>query len=212
MPFLLFIAGCIILIISVIGLHISLIHLMDTSFVVWTNTHRNVLFNAIAVKLSLLGGLPFTVIIGTIGCLLLYKSKKYAEVLFVLLSIAGGATIGWLLKYIINRPRPDEIYRMVETYGASFPSAHSIYAAVLGCCVMLILHKHTRARLFITLAGLWLVLMGLSRVYLGAHYPTDVLAGWGIGLIWTTFLWFILSHYTLKRNELFLNKNPYEVE
>ena len=203
MPFLLLILGCVGLSISYIGLHIPVIHQFDTSTVVWIASHRNAYFNAITVVLSILGGLPSTLIISGIGCLILSKSKKYIEIWFVLLSIIGSAALGWLLKYAIDRPRPDEIYRMVETYGASFPSAHSIYAAVLGCSVMFIFRRHKQAKLFIMLACFWLVCMGLSRVYLAAHYPTDVLAGWGIGLIWTAFVWFVLSHYALKRNKLF---------
>ena len=203
MPFLLLILGCIGLSISCIGLHIPLIHQFDTSTIVWIASHRNAYLNAITVVMSVLGGLPSTLIISGIGCLILSKSKKYTEIWFVLLSITGSAALGWLLKYAIDRPRPDEVYRMVETYGASFPSAHSIYAAVLGCSVMFIFRRHTQAKLFIMLACFWLVCMGLSRIYLAAHYPTDVLAGWGIGLIWTTFVWFVLSHYALKRNKLF---------
>ena len=203
MPFLLLILGCISLSISYIGLHIPLIHQFDTSTVVWVTSHRNASLNAITVVLSILGGLPSTLIISGIGCLILNKSKKYTEIWLVLLSIAGSAVLGWLLKYAIDRPRPDETYRMVETYGASFPSAHSIYAAVLGCSVIFIFRTHAQAKLFIMLGCFWLVCMGLSRVYLAAHYPTDVLAGWGIGLIWTTFVWFILSHCALKRNKLF---------
>ena len=203
MPFLLLILGCIGLSISCIGLHIPLIHQFDTSTIVWIASHRNAYLNAITVVMSVLGGLPSTLIISGIGCLILSKSKKYTEIWFVLLSITGSAALGWLLKYAINRPRPDEIYRMVETYGASFPSAHSIYAAVLGCSVIFIFRTHAQAKLFIMLGCFWLVCMGLSRVYLAAHYPTDVLAGWGIGLIWTTFVWFVLSHYALKRNKLF---------
>lgn len=203
MPFLLLILGCIGLSISYIGLHIPLIHQFDTSTIVWIASHRNAYLNAITVVMSVLGGLPSTLIISGIGCLILSKSKKYTEIWFVLLSITGSAALGWLLKYAIDRPRPDEVYRMVETYGASFPSAHSIYAAVLGCSVMFIFRRHKQAKLFIMLAFFWLVCMGLSRIYLVAHYPTDVLAGWGIGLIWTTFVWFVLSHYALKRNKLF---------
>ena len=203
MPFLLLILGCIGLSISCIGLHIPLIHQFDTSTIVWIASHRNAYLNAITVVMSVLGGLPSTLIISGIGCLILSKSKKYTEIWFVLLSITGSAALGWLLKYAIDRPRPDEVYRMVETYGASFPSAHSIYAAVLGCSVIFIFRTHAQAKLFIMLGCFWLVCMGLSRVYLAAHYPTDVLAGWGIGLIWTTFVWFVLSHYALKRNKLF---------
>ena len=212
MPFLLLILGCIGLSISCIGLHIPLIHQFDTSTIVWIASHRNAYLNAITVVMSVLGGLPSTLIISGIGCLILSKSKKYTEIWFVLLSITGSAALGWLLKYAIDRPRPDEVYRMVETYGASFPSAHSIYAAVVCGSIMFIFRKHRQVKLIYLGALLWFLSMGISRVYLGAHFPTDVIAGWGIGWIWVAILWFMLSSKTLSQNKLLLDKSLNEVE
>ncbi|ENZ0764474.1 phosphatase PAP2 family protein, partial [Acinetobacter baumannii] len=69
--------------------------------------------------------------------------KKYITVIFISLGVIGSITMGWLLKWCVNRPRPPEAYHIVESYGASFPSAHSVYASTLACLAMIMLcHKH----------------------------------------------------------------------
>lgn len=212
MPYVLLFIGCIGLFFSGLGLTITNLQQLDVSSVVWISEHRSVFLNGITTILSYVGGLlPMIVIVGILS-LQFIRLKQYANLLMVSLGLFGSATIGWILKYLINRPRPDEVYQMVHTYGASFPSAHSLYAAILACSIIFIFHKHNRIKLICLAAFLWILSMGVSRVYLGAHFPTDVLAGWGIGFIWAAILWFILLPKTLSKNKLFLDKNLNEVE
>ncbi len=212
MPYLFLLIGCFGLGMSSIGINTPLIQQFDSSTVVWMSLHRSDILSAIAISLSYLGGLPVTLLISGIWCLLQIRSKKYSNVLFICLGVLGGSAIGWILKYAVDRPRPDSIYQMVQTYGASFPSAHSIYAAILAGLVMFIFYKHTQAKVISLLACLWFLSMGVSRVYLGAHFPTDVIAGWSIGLIWIALLWLVLKQFILGTNKLFLDKNLNEVE
>lgn len=188
MPYLLIFIGCLGITISIIGLNIQYIQQLDLATVAWMNGHRSPFLNWINVFLSHVGSLPGTLVICGLWCLKLYQSKKSALILFLSFSVIGAAMIGWLLKWLFDRARPDAIYALTETYGASFPSAHSIYATVLSCLVIFIYHKHVHARLIIFLACIWFIGMGFSRVYLGAHYPTDVLAGWSIALVWVALL------------------------
>ena len=212
MPYLLLIIGCIGLIFSSIGLYIPSIQRFDHSTVAWISLHRSFFLNDFSVSLSYIGGLPFTLLLCSVGCVYFYWKKKIANILFIGVGISGSVALGWSLKYLVDRPRPDMMYQMVKTYGASFPSAHSLYAAILACSIIFIFHKHNRIKLICLAAFLWILSMGVSRVYLGAHFPTDVLAGWGIGFIWAAILWFILLPKTLSKNKLFLDKNLNEVE
>ena len=212
MPYFLIFLGCLGLIISTLGIYIQEIQQLDVAAVMWMNLHHTVIFTPITVFMSKIGGLPFTLIVCALWCIYLYKSKRYTQALFVCLSFIGGAGIGWFLKYLFNRPRPDAMYQLVEIYGASFPSAHSLYAAILACLVVFLFYQHAQAKKIICLVCLWLVGMGLSRVYLGAHFPTDVLAGWSIALIWVTLLWLILAPKICSEKNLFLEKNLNEVE
>ena len=212
MPYVLLFIGSIGLLIGCIGLNINLIQQFDFSSVVWMSSHRLDVLNGIALSLSYLGGLPSMIVLAGLCSVYFIRLKQYANLLMISIGLFGASAIGWILKYLIQRPRPDEAYQMVHTYGASFPSAHSIYAAIVCCSILFIFQKHHQVRL-ISLAGfLWFLGMGISRIYLGAHYPTDVLAGWSIGIIWAAILWLILSPKTLSRNKLFLDKNLNEVE
>ena len=189
MPYFLIFIGCLGTIISIIGIDIPSIQQFDHASVTWMDEHRINFLNAINVFLSHLGGLPGMLVICGLWCLFLYQSKKYKYIAFISFSLIGASLIGWLLKWLFNRPRPDSIYALTETYGASFPSAHSIYATVLSCLIIFIYQNHVYARYIKILACAWFITMGVSRVYLGAHYPTDVVAGWSIAFVWVSLLW-----------------------
>ena len=212
MPYLLIWIGCIGLFTSSIGLNIKDIQQFDFSSVAWMSSHRSNIMDCLTIALSYLGGLPPTIVIVTLSSLYFFRLKQYTNVFMLTIGLFGVTAIGWIIKYLVNRPRPDEVYQMVQTYGASFPSAHSIYAAFLSCSFIFIFHKYKRAKLISLVCFFWFLSMGISRVYLGAHFPTDVVAGWSIGFIWTDLLWFMLSSKTLSRNKLFSNKNLNEVE
>ena len=199
MPYLLLIIGCIGLIFSSIGLYIPSIQRFDHSTVAWISLHRSFFLNDFSVSLSYIGGLPFTLLLCSVGCVYFYWKKKIANILFIGVGISGSVALGWSLKYLVDRPRPDMMYQMVETYGASFPSAHSLYAAVLASLVWGIVYQKAQAKVIAAVAILWCLAMGFSRVYLGAHFPTDVIAGWSIGLIWIALLWLLIFRFILSK-------------
>ena len=194
MPYLYLWIGCIFFIFSGIGILLSPIQQFDLLLVEWFFSHRTPTLNTIAIFLSKIGGMPFVLFFSLLWCLSLAWQKKYDRVVFISLGISGSIVIGWLLKFAVNRPRPSELYQLVESYGASFPSAHSLYAATLACLIILIFQTHPYQRLILSSAFIWGLSMGISRIYLGVHYPTDVLAGWGLGLILVPALWLWLSH------------------
>ena len=212
MPYVLLLIGCMGLLFGSIGLTIDQIQHLDSLSVVWVSSHRLSILNGLTLSLSFLGGLPSMIVIAGLCNLYFIRLKQYANLLMLSLSLLGASATGWILKYLIQRPRPDEMYQMVQTYGASFPSAHSIYAAVVCGSIMFIFRKHRQVKLIYLGALLWFLSMGISRVYLGAHFPTDVIAGWGVGWIWVAILWFMLSSKTLSQNKLLLDKSLNEVE
>ena len=199
MPYLLLVIGCIGLIFSSIGLQIISIQHFDHLSVAWISLHRSFFLNDFSVSLSYIGGLPFTLLLCSVGCVYFYWKKKIANILFIGVGISGSVALGWSLKYLVDRPRPDMMYQMVKTYGASFPSAHSLYAAVLASLVWGIVYQKAEAKVIAAVAILWCLAMGFSRVYLGAHFPTDVIAGWSIGLIWIALLWLLIFRFILSK-------------
>jgi undecaprenyl-diphosphatase len=93
----------------------------------------------------------------------------------------------------MERPRPELVSHLVEVQTSSFPSGHATLSAVVYLTIGALLareQKSRRTRLYVmTVAILMALLIGCSRVYLGVHWPTDVLAGWAIGSGWAMLCW-----------------------
>lgn len=128
----------------------------------------------------------------------LFLEGKPSMAWFVLTAVVTGLIASNLLKLLYNRPRPELVPHLVYAIHTSFPSGHSMLSAVTYLTLgALLARSQTRRRLkayFILLAVLITIAVGISRVYLGVHWPTDVLAGWTAGAIWA-----LLCHMTATR-------------
>lgn len=141
-----------------------------------------------ARDITALGGtiVLLLVTIAALGYLLL--KRQLTAALFVFVSVAGGTLISTLLKHVFDRPRPDVVPHAVEVSSASFPSGHSMLAMVtyltLGA-VMAEVQPHRRMKIYLLLWAVCIsLLVGVTRVHLGVHWPTDVLGGWCVGTAW----------------------------
>ena len=98
------------------------------------------------------------------------------------------------LKYFYGRERPDVAFRWIEIDSPSFPSGHATSSAVIYLTLAVLLARLAEKngeKAYIVGAALTLsFLVGVTRVYLGVHYPTDVIAGWAVGIAWALFCWF----------------------
>lgn len=106
---------------------------------------------------------------------------------FLTVSVIGGALLSTGLKSLFDRPRP-ELTGVARVFTASFPSGHATVSAVVYLTLGALLSEMAETRgqkiLYLGSAILLTVMIGLSRIYLGVHYPTDVLAGWSVGAGW----------------------------
>ena len=127
--------------------------------------------------------------------LFLLLSGRRGMALFVLASTLGGTLLSTLLKGVFSRPRPDVIPHGDFVTSASFPSGHAMMSAVVYLTLGVLLARLANAqaqKLYIMGAALFLSgIVGLSRVYLGVHWPTDVLAGWAAGAAWALGWWMV---------------------
>ena len=199
MPYLLLGAGFFLFIFSVLILIMPSFSHVDLHMIQWMSQHRTTDLTNIARVLSTIGGMPFVLLLTIIWCLHQTWYKNYINVAFISLGLITSTAIVWLLKYIISRPRPPEMYQLVDSYGASFPSAHSVYAATLGCLAIYLSQKPPQHYAICFGAVLWLFIMGLSRVYLGVHFPSDVLAGWGIGFTCISVLYICYAKFSKRK-------------
>jgi undecaprenyl-diphosphatase len=132
-------------------------------------------------------------VFGVAGFLLLQGLWRRA--LFVMAASFGGWFLNGALKQLFQRPRPDVVPHLRDVMSMSFPSGHALQSAVvyltLGALSMHIAERRLTKFYCMTIAMLATALVGVSRLYLGVHYPTDVLAGWLIGLSWALLCWMV---------------------
>jgi len=124
--------------------------------------------------------------------------RKWHLAIYVAAAVATGTILSHLMKAGFDRPRPDLVAHGQHVYTASFPSGHSMVSAIvfltLGALLAGTLKKRTERTYVMVLAVLLALMVGLSRVYLGVHWPTDVLGGWAVGTGWALACWAISRH------------------
>jgi undecaprenyl-diphosphatase len=124
---------------------------------------------------------------------LLASLRRWTEGLLLVAGAGGGLMISQGLKRLFERERPDLAYRAVEAVNASFPSGHAMLSAVVFLTLGVLAARFTERRrvkvLAVGAAVLVSLLVGISRVYLGVHWASDVLAGWCVGAAWAMACW-----------------------
>jgi undecaprenyl-diphosphatase len=158
-----------------------------------------------ARDLTALGGPSvLTLLTAAVSLYLALDGKKHMA-LFVCGSIGSGLLLSNLLKDTFDRPRPDIVPHEVYAASYSFPSGHSMLSALTYLTLGAILARsHERKLLkayFLLVAVFLTVLIGITRVYLGVHWPTDVLAGWTAGAVWALLCW-LLARWLQNRHAL----------
>lgn len=152
--------------------------------------------------LTALGGVTVLtlVTIAVVGFLLISRKRGAAVVMIV--AVVGGLAIGSTIKHFVNRPRPPRQFQAAYVFTPSFPSGHSMLSAVtyltLGALLAQVIQRRVLKLYVLSIAVLVTFLVGLSRVYLGVHWPTDVLAGWTAGLVWALLCLSVAHHLQLR--------------
>jgi undecaprenyl-diphosphatase len=146
--------------------------------------------------ITALGGTSVLAIIvaGVVGFLAVCDMRHAA--IMVLASVLSGVSLSNGLKAGFARARPDLVPHDAVIYTASFPSGHAMLSAVVYLTLGALLCRTQSSRAvkayILSLASLLTVLVGISRVYLGVHWPTDVIAGWLLGGTWALLCWFVM--------------------
>ena len=141
------------------------------------------------------GGTGVLILITAFTAIYLGMRGQWRSGWLVVAAIASGFAMSQLLKWGFSRPRPDLVPHGSYVYSASFPSGHAMMSAVTYLTLAILTarveaKRKVRAYL-ITVAALLTILVGVSRVYLGVHWPSDVLAGWTLGATWAIGCWFV---------------------
>ncbi len=147
----------------------------------------------VAVDLTALGGgTVLTLAVALVAGLLLVR-RLWLTASAIVVACASGAWIVGLVKDIVGRARPDVVAHLVPVSSASFPSAHAANSAIvyltLAAVASQVAPEPAVRRYLMTVALVLVGAIGLSRVYLGVHWPSDVMAGWSFGTLWALAGW-----------------------
>nr|WP_247713925.1 phosphatase PAP2 family protein [Qipengyuania xiamenensis] len=138
--------------------------------------------------LTALGGVTVLTLVAVLAVAFLLTRGRIRQAFYTALATGGGAIFGKILKSLFARERPEVVPHLVEVHSLSFPSGDSMNSAIVYLTLAVMLSRtfeDRRSRIFVIgVAALLVLTIGFTRLYLGVHYPTDVLGGWTVGATW----------------------------
>lgn len=153
-------------------------------------------FEGIMRDFTALGGVAVLTTVTALVAGFLLLTRKHRTAWMVIISVLGGIALSHLLKWGFGRPRPDLVPHATAVYSESFPSGHAMLSAVVYLTLGALLARtegEVRVKIYlVSAAGFLTLLVGISRIYLGVHWPTDVLAGWAVGASWALVCWLVM--------------------
>lgn len=147
----------------------------------------------IFIWITWLGDIIFVTAATTVACATLVKKSRQRAAVFIASSVIGSVIISNSLKLLFARPRPDLWQALVTESTFSFPSGHAIASSTLALSTSIVLWRSKWRWSAIAVGAVYVALIGFSRLYLGAHYPSDVLAGWLVSTCWVLIVAGVMS-------------------
>lgn len=165
-----------------------------------------------AGDITSLGGISVLGLFAVIALVFLMIQRKHLSALLLAGGLAGGVALSEGLKAVFERQRPPSVYQAVDTLNASFPSGHALLSTVfyltLGVMLTRAFPKRRLKAFVLGAAMLIALLIGTTRIYLGAHWASDVFAGWSVGAAWAMALWLIA--YAIQRRQARHLEGPHD--
>lgn len=176
----------------------------DTIIRNWVYSKRNSGLSSIIIPVTYSGNVETVMAIGVI--LMLWKTtRKTYGIPFAIVSVCSSMFYKFI-KELFKRPRPDVAVHLIKQGGYSFPSGHSMNCLVCYGFLIYLINRHCKnkklARILTILLTLQVICIGLSRVYVGVHFPTDILGGWSLGLAFLTVAIIIYERMRGTENDL----------
>lgn len=154
---------------------------------------------------TFIGDTQAVIVISLLFLLFLYKVlKNRSELILFIVVVSGTPILNGLLKNFFQRARP-ELNRLIEIGGYSFPSGHAMNALTVYGIISFLLWRHIPTQIgrtmLIVISSVFILMIGLSRIYLGVHYPSDIIAGYFAGGFWLSSVIWFFQRYKEKRYE-----------
>lgn len=172
---------------------------VDQTILRTINEHSSPALDQFFLVVTNFGGTIAVVIITVLALAVLLAQKHYKHATIVAAAVGGAALINVLLKLIFERARPDLWEQFIVETSYSFPSGHAMISSVLAFAAIAVFWK-TKWRLVVIIAAIvFTILIGFSRLYLGVHYPTDVIAGWFVSAAWALGVVAVVNGWVYQR-------------
>jgi membrane-associated phospholipid phosphatase len=158
----------------------------DTSWLLWIHQFANPSLNAVMLTITRLGNPSFVVSVVTVSLGILWWWRYYYEAKIFIIACLGAFVLNTGLKLVFTKLRPQLWTRLISETSYSFPSGHALGSLVLYGMIayLLAIHYPKFSLLIYTLTVILVAAIGISRLYLGVHWPTDIIAGYGVGFLW----------------------------
>ena len=174
----------------------------DSSILLWIYEHSTAQLDAFFLFVTNLGGVVAITSVSLLLLAFLIFTKRFFKATLLVAGVGGVAAINFLLKIIFERPRPDLWNWLITETQFSFPSGHASASSALALCIVVMLWNTKWRVLSIVLAGVYILVIGVSRLYLGVHFPTDIIGGWLVSLAVVSLATVFIYRYALKRKTI----------
>ena len=179
------------------------IMMFDQSIISFIQGFESPMLTSIMEFFTFIGSFPAVVVIFILASLFLYFGLKHrTELLLFGGVVIGTPIINGILKQFFHRTRPD-LHRLIEISGYSFPSGHAMNAFAIYGILAFLLWRHIPTRLgrtaLILISSIFILMIGTSRIYLGVHYPSDIIGGYFASGFWLAISIWFFQRYKEKR-------------
>ncbi|MEH2261979.1 phosphatase PAP2 family protein [Nostoc sp.] len=176
----------------------------DTTFLLWLHQFANPSLDNVMLFITNLGNPTTVVIVAGVTVLLLWWRRYQEEAKVFILACLGGLILNTGLKLFFSKPRPELWHRLISEKSFSFPSGHALGSMVLYGFIAheLATHYPHFAKFIYSFTVILIAAIGISRLYLGVHWPTDIIAGYGVGFLWLMICITMLKLQRLRHGKL----------
>jgi membrane-associated phospholipid phosphatase len=162
--------------------------LLDNTILHWIHTYSTHLYDTVFLIITTLGNVEIIAPLALLTAAYFWYKHQRSNALLLFFGFFGAGAANAALKLIFHRNRPTFWRSAITETGFSFPSGHAMLSSAFALSIIVILWQ-TRWRWWsVVIGGLFVVLVGYSRLYLGVHYPSDIIAGWAASLIWVSIV------------------------
>lgn len=171
--------------------------LLDNRILHWIHAQSTPFLDSLFLFMTTLGNVEVILPVALLITLLLWYTRTAHSALIVFFSFFGAGTANFVLKLLFHRQRPSFWHSAITETGYSFPSGHAMLSSALALSVIAVFWNTRWRWLTISVAAPLTLLIGLSRLYMGVHYPTDIIAGWSASFVWVMIVVFVARRYRL---------------